>query len=248
MWDTDFEAAHFVLISVNATPPGDGCLRRLMGPYTGPLDDPPKTPKSAQRSGIAGAVCTPAGEVHDQVSHHDDQLAHKMNKVAGASGSLTTIRRHRDGSGGIPTYRMLGIYQQALGIPENEIDALIDPDRVASPAGAPTLSDFNEQWMQLIEYLRRQSQLPHHIQNERARAEAAIKERDYDKGRKHLEKVSEWTRDSYREHEISLAYAAEEYGRALASLGALAFTSMNFAEARVQFLKALSLVNLSPEA
>lgn len=177
----------------------------------------------------------------------DEQLRDKMNEVAGASGSLATIRRHKDGTGGIPTYRMIGIYQEALGIPANEIDLLIDPDRGASLAGAPSFSDLNEQWQQLVEYLRRQSQLPHYIQEERALADAAVKQRNYDKARRHLEKVSEWTRDSYHEHENSLAYATEEYGRALAGLGALAFTSMDFAEARAKYLEALSLPNLPPE-
>jgi plasmid stability protein len=178
----------------------------------------------------------------------DEQLAYKMNEVAGpGSGSLATIRRHKGGTGGVPTYRMIGIYKEALEIPENEVDLLIDPDRAASPAGAPSFLDLNEQWRQLLEYFQRQSQLPHHIQNERARANEAFKEGNYDEARKHLENVSEWTRSSYRDHRMSLAYAAEEYGRALASLGALAFTSMDFAEARVQFLRALGLAGLPSE-
>src|ERR1044071_1465637 len=76
----------------------------------------------------------------------DEQLAHRMNEIAGAgSGSVASIRRHKDGTGGIPTLRMIGIYQAALEIPEDEINLLIDPNRSASPAGAPSFSQINEQ-------------------------------------------------------------------------------------------------------
>jgi hypothetical protein len=142
----------------------------------------------------------------------DEELARRMSELPDAgSVSVTTIRRHKDGAGGSPTNRMIGIYKEALNIPDHEIDLLLDPDHVSAP-GAPAFSDFNEQWRQLHEYFRRQSQLPHHIQFERARAHEAVKEEKYDKARKHLEKVSEWAGDSYRQQEVSLAYAAEEYG------------------------------------
>jgi len=73
----------------------------------------------------------------------------------------------------------------------------------------------------------------------------AVKEEKYDKARKHLEIVTEWTANSYREQELSLAHAAEEFGRALASLGALAFTERDFTEARTQYLKALGQSHLA---
>ena len=177
----------------------------------------------------------------------DEQLVHEMNKFGGkGSGSLASIRRHRDGAGTAPTLRMIGLYQKALQIPDEEIDLLLDPDH-ATLIGMPGFHVINEHWKVLIDSFHHQSQLPHHIQAENKRAEAAIKENNYDKARVHLEIIREWTQDSYREHEKSFTYAAEEYARALANLGALAFTSLDFAEARVQFGKLLKLANLQTE-
>ncbi len=175
----------------------------------------------------------------------DDQLVRKMSEVAGRTISAATVQRHKNAQS-TPSYQMIGIFQQSLGATEEDVSRLLDP-HVTWGIGTPGYQEVQSQFQQLVAELNRQSQLPNHIQQERAKANVALREQDFDKAREHLEAVGIWTRTSYEDHANAFKYAKEEYSRALGSLGALAFTAMDFSEARNQYGKALSLKDLPPE-
>lgn len=170
----------------------------------------------------------------------DEQLLAILKDVAGLTrGSLSSIRRHKDGSGGLPTTQTIGAYQKALRIPDEEIDQLLYPDGRAA-VGLPALRVLHDQFQELVAELKRRSNLPYEVELARAAARVALEEENFEKARVHLTSAAEATRRT-AEH------AAEEYARSLASLGALALAESDFDEARIQFELALALPGLSEE-
>lgn len=145
MRDIELENGHVVFLSVNATPglwllcaaSWNQIRTYFMSrqKHSNPLRDPELPARFARL----------LGKYLRLTLMSDEQLKDKMNEVAGAgSGSLASIRRHKDGSGGAPSHRMIGIYQAVLGIPEKEIDLTLYPDRSESP-DSPSIRAFNEQ-------------------------------------------------------------------------------------------------------
>ena len=175
-----------------------------------------------------------------RLSLSDDQLLHRLRGVDGGTrGSLASIRRHKDGTGGQPTTQTIGTYQKALGIPDAQIDAMLYPDDPSKP-GQPGARVFRDQFEELAEELKRQSNLPFEVQRNRAEAKAALADDDFERARACLTSAAGETR-RIAEH------ASEEYARSLAALGALAFTVLNYAEARIQYGLAMHLPGLSGE-
>ena len=153
--------------------------------------------------------------------------------------SPTSIRRHKDGTGGQPTTQTIGAYQKALDIPDTEIDTLPYPGAEPSP-GLPGAREYRDQFQQLVAELNRLSNSPYEVQRDRAAANAALAEEDFGKARRFLTAAADATRRTAEQ-------ASEEYARSLAALGALAFTELDFAEARVRYGMAMVLPGLAED-
>jgi uncharacterized protein YciU (UPF0263 family) len=176
-----------------------------------------------------------------RLSLSDEQLLARLKDLGGLStkGSLSSIRRHKDGSGGQPSAQTIGFYQKALGISDADIDELLDPKANKAP-GLPGAAEFRSQFEELVEELKRRSNLPFEVQRDRAEARAAISEHDLARARKHLEAAANVTRKT-------ADYANEEHARSLAALGALAFTERDFVEARTRYGEAINLPGVTEE-
>src|SRR4051794_5762637 len=123
-------------------------------------------------------------------------------------------------------------------MPENEVEELLYP--ASRPVGDPSPVEYQTQFRELVTELLRQSNLPYEVQHNRASAKSALAREDFKQARTHLTAAAESTRRA-AEH------AGEEYARSLAALGALAFTVLDFGEARVRYGMALLLPGLSEE-
>ena len=170
----------------------------------------------------------------------DEQLLYKLKAIeGGARGSISSIRRHKEGTGGQPTTQTIGVYQKALKVPDEEIDELLYPNERRS-VGEPSAREFRDQFEELVAELKRQSNLPYEVQRDRAEAKVALAQADFEKARQYLESAAKLTRQT-------AGHALEEYARSLAALGALAFTAVDFLEARRQYGLAIRLPELSEE-
>jgi tetratricopeptide (TPR) repeat protein len=164
----------------------------------------------------------------------DEMLVAKIRELHKSKGSLTTIKRYREGTAtNSPTVQTVGIIAAALGFSDEERNWVLEGDSATS-VGYPSTKDQTDQWQQLLAYLQQQTNLPYEVRQRQQAAEAAVAEEDYARAKTELTEVANAL---YR----PAAYHAEEYARALAALGALAFTETDYAEARVQYGKAIEI-------
>jgi tetratricopeptide (TPR) repeat protein len=160
------------------------------------------------------------------------ELMRKANKWQ--KGSTSTLQRYLSGNGEHKiTSQTLGYIAKALEWTDEERNWVQFGDDAPGP-GIPTRQEMQDQWSELHEYLRRSSNLPYEIQQNQARASRAVDEEDYEKAQIALSEVSALLCRP-------AVYAAEEYGRALAAEGALAFTFFDYPAARTHYGKALEI-------
>ena len=169
----------------------------------------------------------------------DEELLTELRNVGVTKGSLASIKRHKDGLGGQPSAKTIGLYQEALKIADAEIQALLYPG-ARGAIGQPSNREFRDQFQELVAELQRQSNLPYEIQSERAKAKVALAEEDFEKARRHLNAAADATRRT-AEH------AAEEYARSLAALGALAFTETDYVSARKHYGAAMKMSGVADD-
>ena len=170
----------------------------------------------------------------------DETLVEAVRKLNGTKGSLTTIKRYKDGTATTsPTLLTLGLISRALGFSDEERNWVLE-GTTANPPGLPSAKDQVDQWQQLLDYLNRQSNLPFEVQQRREAAKAALASEDYRRAKTELTEVA-----NVLGH--SAAYHAEEYARALAALGALALTEADYLEARLQYSFAIAIRPLPAE-
>ena len=137
---------------------------------------------------------------------------------------------------GIPT---VGKLIQALDLKESWIDRFIEAKKSgkSDAPGIPSDQTLEARFKELVEELNRQSNLSSEVHRLRAEAKAALAKEDYTAARSRLDDAAKITQNT-AEH------ANLDYARSLAALGNLAFTERDYAEARLQFSKAITLSGL----
>ena len=165
----------------------------------------------------------------------DDQLSNIIKDIDSSKSVANpeSVRRHRNGTGGHPTPRTIGIYQKALEIPNADIDVLIYQESIPAP-GQPSMIEIISQYQELVAELNRRSNLAFDIESNRVAAKKAFLANDLVSARKYLENVAASTR-------APIEFASGEHARSLAALGALAFTDQDFVEARARYGEAINL-------
>jgi Pentatricopeptide repeat domain len=176
-----------------------------------------------------------------RLSVSDDQVVGKLKAAPNGltKSNVSSLRRYKENKGGQPTAQTIGLYQDALGFSESEVDELLYPGQ-QQVAGHSIINAVKDHFAELHVELRRQSNLPYEVQKDRAAALAAIADDNFIKAREHLTAAAVTTNQMAN-------YAVEEYAGSIAALGNLAFTELDFAEARVQFGNAIALAPLSNE-
>lgn len=112
----------------------------------------------------------------------DERLLQEMKKLE-YRGSLRSIQRYKNGSAASnPTTQLLGTIVKALSMPESDIDFIIGGySKIGN--GTSLKQQQDDQWQELLAYMRQQSNLPYEVQQRRAAAKTAIAEEDYERAK-----------------------------------------------------------------
>ena len=177
---------------------------------------------------------------HARKGWSDETLCTKINIIQGSSNiSVSTVRNYLAGNGGHPSNPTIFRFKKALGIPDAVLDYLLYPNDFPDPDEEAKNSRQN-QFDELLGYMRRQSQLPQKVQKLQAEADAAIKAKKYTLAQQKLEEIQAVNDKVFNDYLGNFAYASEEKARSLAALGALAFVRYDYVEARSKYGAAIN--------
>lgn len=194
-----------------------------------------KTSNLSTELGLADRLATKMAQDMSRLMLSDGQLVDRIKLIPPLGrGSLSTVRRCLNGKGDHKiTSATLGLIAQALDWSETTRNWVQFGDSPPGP-GTPTRQQHEDQLNELYAYLQRLSNLPYEVQKKQASAKTAISEGNYQGAGQLLGEISTLLKSP-------AIYAAEEYARALAAQGALAFTEFDYGAARFHYGKAIDI-------